>query len=276
MTLADPAEDHDRDHWVERPADWAAGACDRGIRHARNDDALALAAAAEPGTFAVLVVCDGVSTAPGSDVASLAAATAARDVLAGASDGPSPSPGDAAGWDGRFVVAAQAAVDAIVASGAPVEGATPPSCTLAAVVVDGPAVVVGWIGDSRVYWLPDTGQARRLTVDDSWAQAMIEAGVPREEAENAPNAHAITRWLGPDDSDHEPRRVSFDASASGWLLACTDGLWNYASEADELADVVRSAMNEVGADPGDVAAHLVGWANAQGGHDNITVALARL
>ena len=39
-----------RDHFTEQPAPWVAGVCDRGIRHARNEDAMAVAADAEPGT----------------------------------------------------------------------------------------------------------------------------------------------------------------------------------------------------------------------------------
>ncbi|WP_455604415.1 double zinc ribbon domain-containing protein, partial [Cellulosimicrobium funkei] len=67
----------ERDHWAERPASWVAGVCDRGVRHSRNEDAMALAAspsATAERAFAALVVCDGVSSAPDSAVASLAAA----------------------------------------------------------------------------------------------------------------------------------------------------------------------------------------------------------
>ncbi|HET8981922.1 MAG TPA: zinc ribbon domain-containing protein, partial [Pedococcus sp.] len=71
-----------RDHFTEQPAPWVAAVCDRGVRHRRNEDAVALQAGPEPGSHAVLVVCDGVSSSTDSDVASLAAARAARDVLA--------------------------------------------------------------------------------------------------------------------------------------------------------------------------------------------------
>src|SRR5665647_1278542 len=71
-----------RDHFSEQPAAWVAAVCDRGLRHTRNEDAVALAAGAEPGSHAVLVVCDGVSNSIDSDLASLAAARAARDVVA--------------------------------------------------------------------------------------------------------------------------------------------------------------------------------------------------
>ena len=50
----------ERDHYVERPASWVAACCNRGIRHHRNEDATAVAASAEPGKRAVLVVSDGV------------------------------------------------------------------------------------------------------------------------------------------------------------------------------------------------------------------------
>ena len=52
----------------------SAGVCDIGKRHARNEDAMALSATEPPGQRAVLVVCDGVSMATDSHIASLAAA----------------------------------------------------------------------------------------------------------------------------------------------------------------------------------------------------------
>ena len=51
----------ERDHFREQPAAWVAGVCDRGLRHDRNEDAMALLASAAPGEHAVLVVLDGVS-----------------------------------------------------------------------------------------------------------------------------------------------------------------------------------------------------------------------
>jgi serine/threonine protein phosphatase PrpC len=61
-----------RDHVVEQPAPRVAGVSDKGIVHPRNEDAAALAADPDTG-WAALVVCDGVTTATDSDVASLAA-----------------------------------------------------------------------------------------------------------------------------------------------------------------------------------------------------------
>ena len=59
----------------------------------------------------------------------------------------------------------------------------------------------------------------------------------------------------------------------GWLLVCSDGLWNYASDPSALRAQVDAAGTT---DPPALAQALVEWAIGQGGHDNITVALARL
>ncbi len=274
----------ERDHWAERPASWVAGVCDRGVRHSRNEDAMALAAGPSSGgdrAFAVLVVCDGVSTAPDSDVASLAAARAARDLLASAGpDGASPVTGAptvrTAAWSALVADASRAAQDAIVATvGTMADRENPPSCTFVAAVVDGPLVVTGWVGDSRAYWIPDDGEAQQLSVDDSWAQEMMSQGIPRASAESSPQAHAITRWLGPDAPDPVARTAATRPDRAGWVLVCSDGLWNYCSPAADLATLLRTTQASLGDDPQALAGALVDWANAQGGRDNITATLAR-
>ena len=287
-----------RDHWVEEPAPWVAAVCDRGVRHARNEDAIAVAARAEPGSFAALVVCDGVSSAPDSDRASLGAARAARDLLARA-DG-------AAGAEAALLAAGAAAHKAAaeVASRVADQGATqaadqgggPPSTTFVAALLAEGRLTVGWVGDSRAYWLPDAApdgsgegsagpvqQAVQLTADDSWAAEAMALGVPRAEAESGPNAHAITRWLGADAPDPRPRTVTRVLDAPGWLLLCSDGLWNYCSGAADLARLVdRTLSGSTDPDhdpdhaPAALAAALVTWAVEQGGADNISVALARV
>ena len=264
----------ERNHFSEQPAPWVAAVCDRGVRHTRNEDAVALSAA--PDSHAVLVVCDGVSSSTDSDVASLAAARAARDVLT--RSGP-PAPGSVAvrvaASAKALVAATDAANEAVIANTTAGPG-NPASCTFVAAVVNLPELVVGWVGDSRAYWLPDDGASRLLTTDDSFAAEQIADGVPRATAESGPQAHAITRWLGVDAPDHTPRTVSIDLDGPGWVLVCSDGLWNYCSEAQELGALVAATSRSTGSDPLPLAGALVDWANAQGGQDNITVALARI
>jgi serine/threonine protein phosphatase PrpC len=272
----------ERDHFREQPASWVAAVCDRGIRHHRNEDAMALSALAEPGSRAVLVVCDGVSSSMDSDIASLAAARAARDVLTGYQPSSPSVAGRIKAWTDRLGEATAAAnAKAVEVHQDPTNRPgeyqnSPPSCTFVTAVVDGPIVVVGWVGDSRAYWLPDDGQAEMLSVDDSWASEAIAAGMPREKAETAPQAHSITRWLGVDSPDFSPRCAATNPAGPGWLLVCSDGLWNYCSPAPEMGTLVATTASDHDGDPMRTASALVDWANAQGGMDNITVALARL
>ncbi len=275
-TRCGASADSVRDHFTEQPAAWVAAVCDRGVRHTRNEDAVALHAASEPGSHAVLVVCDGVSSSTDSHVASLAAARAARDVLAVSQpQGMGTAATRVAASARALVAAADAANEAVIAHTSSGPG-NPASCTFVAAVVHGPLLVVGWVGDSRAYWLPDTGDARLLTTDDSSAAEEIARGVPRAVAESGPGAHAITRWLGIDAPDHTPRTVSLDLDVPGWVLVCSDGLWNYCSEPASLAALASSTGRTSGPEPLRLAGALVEWANAQGGQDNITVALARV
>jgi serine/threonine protein phosphatase PrpC len=267
----------ERDHFSDQPAPHVAAVCDRGRVHPRNEDAVALGAA-EGRT--VLVVCDGVTTATDSDVAALAAARAARDALVGGPPAPPPSASPAARndhWTARLIEATGAAQAAAAASASDVAASeSPPSCTFVASVVEDATITTGWVGDSRAYWFGDDGTATQLSVDDSWASEQIAHGMDRAAAEADPRAHTITRWLGADSTDTVPSCASITASGPGWLLVCTDGLWNYSSEPVELGALVARCAADVGGDPLGLAGRLVDWANARGGHDNVTAALARV
>ena len=275
-----------RDHYTEQPQPWVAGVCDIGKRHRRNEDAMALAADGAPLSFATLVVCDGVSNSTDSHIASLAATRAARDVLV-------EPLAHGVGTRAAVVAAAERRLNEAVAAADQAVGETthaageaaldnPPSCTfVAALVVDGTAVV-GSVGDSRAYWLPDRPEspARQLTADDSFAAEQMSDGMPRKEAESSAGAHAITRWLGIDaPGDLRPHTESLDLSEDGWLLVCSDGLWNYCSEARDLQRLVHETVGRLDATVGrplSLAQALTDYANAAGGADNITVALARV
>jgi serine/threonine protein phosphatase PrpC len=260
----------ERDHFEATPAPWVAGVCDRGQRHSRNEDAMAVFA---DGSRAALVVCDGVSSSKDSDVSSLAAAKAALAVLkAPMPKGMGvPESGEAAVQQ-VFTQAAEAANTAVIAHADP-SAPNPASCTFVAAVVDGRTVWSGGVGDSRAYFLPDAGAGRVLTEDDSMAQLLMAGGSSRAEAEQDPRAHAITRWLGQDSPDIVPRVTRIDVEEPGWVLVCSDGLWNYASEAEALQSRIAGAGTS---DALALAHALVDFANAQGGHDNITAVLARV
>jgi serine/threonine protein phosphatase PrpC len=265
-----------RDHWTEQPAQWVGGVCDKGIAHAANEDAMALAATAD-GSLAILVVCDGVTSAPYSERAALAAARAACSQLTATSAPPADGVAAVVSYwtaalESASTEANGSAVGVAHTLGDPSE---PPSCTYVAAVVSGSLIMVAWCGDSRAYWLPDSGEARQLTIDHSLGTELMASGMSRAEAEADPAFHTITRWLGADSVDHSPEFASQPIDGPGWLLVCSDGLWNYASALEEIVKLVADLGARSDSNPVRLASSLVDWANAAGGHDNITAALAR-
>ena len=263
-----------RDRFEEQPSQWVGAVCDRGIRHDRNEDGMASAA---DGTWCALVVCDGVTTATDSDLASLNAARAARDTLVERQQTGSDHTNRAEHWALALSAACTAATREAVAAATHVEpGLEPPSCTFVAAIAEGDLIVAGNVGDSRAYWLPDSSAAVQLGVDDSWAAEQIAMGAGREQAEADPRAHSITRWLGADGGTPAPTVHTATAAGDGWLLVCSDGLWNYQGDHNSLGDLVRQHAAACNSEPMATASSLVAWANSCGGHDNITVGLARV
>ncbi|KOV92239.1 PP2C family serine/threonine-protein phosphatase [Streptomyces sp. NRRL B-3648] len=268
------AQPRERDH-VERESGPVAAVSDRGLRHHRNEDAFAVGHTALPdGTpVAVAIVCDGVSSATRPDDASLAASQAAGDtLLAALPRGTHPQQAMH-----EAIVAAAQAVNALAEEPATAREHAPhqnaPACTIVGAVVTPGLLVVGWVGDSRVYWVPtDRGAPpARLTEDDSWAAQMVAAGLMSEsEAYADERAHAITGWLGADAYELEPHTASFKPDRPGAVVVCTDGLWNYAETAEEMSEVVPA---DAAARPLHSARVLVGHALDGGGHDNVTVAV---
>jgi serine/threonine protein phosphatase PrpC len=138
-------------------------------------------------------------------------------------------------------------------------------------------IAVGWVGDSRAYWLgPDPADGiRKLTVDDSWAEAQVETGRMTEgEAEADPRSHAITRWIGADAPAIDARVITMTPALPGRLILCSDGLWNYASSTEDMAKLLDSQPPD--ATPIELARSLTSFALTAGGHDNITVVIIDL
>lgn len=273
----EPPPQHDRprprDH-QEQELEGVAAVSDRGLRHHRNEDAFAVSATALPdGTPAVVaVVCDGVSSAYRPDDASAAAAESANESLLEALR-RGASFEDA--MRDALLTAGRAVTD--LAAEDPGQSPTPhhnaPACTCVGTIASGKVLTVGWIGDSRVYWIPDdrSAPASRLTEDDSWAALMVSAGLASEEEAYADSrAHAITGWLGADSGELDPHTTSFEPDGPGVVVVCTDGLWNYAESVEELASAVPA---DARSHPLRCAQVLVEVALDRGGRDNVTVAV---
>lgn len=270
------AQPRERDH-MEQELGSVAAVSDRGLRHHRNEDSFAVSTTALPdGSPAVVaIVCDGVSSASRPDEASAAAAHAANEaLLESLPRGTHPQQAMH-----EAIVAAAESVNRLANDAGQAQEQDPhrhqnaPACTLVGAIMVSGLLVVGWVGDSRAYWVPEdrAGAPARLTEDDSWAAQMVAAGLMNEaEAYADERAHAITGWLGADAYELEPHTASFKPDRPGLVVVCTDGLWNYAESASEMAAAVPEDAYER---PLHGAQALVGHALDGGGHDNVTVAL---
>jgi len=250
-----------RDH-VELNLEILAGVSDRGLRHSRNEDAMALATTETPdGPVAIAVVCDGVSSSPNPEDASLTGAQAAvRMLLTSIRRGDDPDEASMAG--------VRQAHEAMAILGSPSRA---PSATYVSVIVGADAVTVCWLGDSRAYWLATESESQRLTRDDSLAEELVADGEMTEaQAMASPQAHVITRWLGADVVTLQPHIARFEPPGRGVILVCSDGLWNYRPEAASLAELT---LPEAFNDPTSAADALLKFALDAGGMDNITVVL---
>jgi serine/threonine protein phosphatase PrpC len=244
-----------------------AGVTDRGLKHARNEDRFCIHS--EGGGYA-FAVCDGVSTSRESELASSAVSEAVTESLASALKNGGIADAEAAM---RQAIAAGEAT--LVAHPARDADDNPPSTTVVAALVAEGQVTVGWVGDSRAYWIGPTG-ARQLTSDHSWMNEVVSAGeMTAEEAEKSPKAHAITRWLGADAGENSaPDTARFPVAEPGVLLLCSDGLWNYSAAPEAMGSLLHGA-NGSGGDALAAARHLIQFAIAQGGQDNITAIVLR-
>ena len=242
-----------------------------GLRHETNQDAAALGIDGS-GHHIVLVVADGVSSTEGAEECARVASHTARDYLTATMDQGLPINDDDTVT--LFERTFQKTHEAVVSGSGPIG-----ACTLAVAVATHDRIVVGNIGDTRTYWFPDDGDPVRLSIDDSMAQAQMDLGLSREEAERGMGAHAITKWIGASATDVAPRVMAYQPQQSGWLLVCSDGLWNHVPDAGDLARLMADLVSKAHTDdhghasPAGVANGLIAHANNCGGHDNITVAL---
>lgn len=240
-----------------------AGVSDRGLRHHHNQDFLALQQLND--TEHILIVCDGVSSSTTPELAAQTAANSACLALATARErGETPD----SAMKSAFITAVQDICNITQAYSINNE---PPSTTIVAAIVQAGVATIGWLGDSRAYWISDH-RCQQLTQDDSWLNEVVAAGeMTVQQARKSPKAHAITRWLGADAvEDAVPTIVNFTIPSSGYLILCTDGLWNYTLDAAHLGELVQASPAQ---DAITISHTLAEFARNSGGHDNITVAV---
>lgn len=211
----------------------------------------------------LLGVCDGMGGAAAGEVASQLAVDIIyqRMAIAGA-------PADHDGLAARLVHAIESAGLRIFSEAKldRTRRGMGTTSTIAALLDD--HLFLGQVGDSRGYILRGE-RLVQVTRDQSLVNQLIEAGqLTEEEAETFEHNNIILQALGTADS------VQVDLTyvqlrRGDTLLLCSDGLSGMVRN-DEIREVLRSLD-----DPLEACKMLTDRANQAGGHDNITVVVAK-
>ena len=245
-----------------------AGATDVGRKRDHNEDALVLLP-----EHAAAAVCDGMGGHEAGEVASGIGVETFKRFLEIAKN---PD----ATWPFRYdreldeaanllTVAAQWANQRIREAGAEEGGKKKGmGTTYVAVFLRGGSAFFGWVGDSRGY-VYRGGSLTPATSDHSLLNELIKTGrMTERDIQQFAHKNVITRALGmADETRVDITKV--DLLPGDVCLVCCDGLTGMVSDAD-IAHIIEGEPDLQAA-----ADKLIAAANAAGGVDNITVALAR-
>jgi len=218
----------------------------------------------------VLAVADGIGGALAGEVASRIAVETVQAYFSPAPFTEVPSEKEARAYLQRVVRAAHRAILDY--------GETHPQCdgmgtTLILAWVTGRTAYIAWRGDSRGYLYRPGEGIRMLTEDHSLVWDYVKAGrLTPEEADVHPMSNIILKSLGNREvRDALPDIVAVPLQPGDRLLLCSDGLNNMVATRD-----IAQLVGGNGAPLAEVTRQLIGAANANGGRDNITVALLEL
>jgi protein phosphatase len=138
------------------------------------------------------------------------------------------------------------------------------STTASVVLVIGELVIVGQVGDSRVYLARD-GVVSQLTEDHTWLNVQVKQGVLTPEQarrKHSTGKQMITRAVGLREFV-EVDILAVPVQVGDRLLLCSDGLHAYLDSSATLVDLFQLDLREA-------APAAIRHANACGGEDNIT------
>ena len=208
-----------------------------------------------------LAVCDGMGGHAMGERASHAAVERISEVLKSESNEPLTQ---------KLEVALERAHGDVYAIGGELPIDQRPGSTAVVLALAGREAFVCHVGDSRAYRV--RGQrAERLTRDHSVVEALLAAGaINAEQAEAHPDANRITRALGIAPEIEPELGPPLLVEVGDTFLLCSDGLSDLVTDAEIGEGVANAATPELACE------RLVALANARGGHDNITLSVARV
>ena len=232
----------------------AAGATDVGRRRAENEDRFHVDV--ERGVF---VVVDGVG-------GHAAGGTAADIAIASMRERLSRQTGSVADRIREGITIANNEIHRLASTRPDWRGM---ACVLTAAIVEGDRVVVGHVGDSRLYKLQGS-RIEKITPDHSPVGEREDANELTEiEAMRHPRRNEVYRDVGSEPRDVEDPDFVFlaemDLPKDAALLICSDGLTDLVP-----AETIRQIAVARAGSPESVVHDLISAANAEGGKDNVT------
>jgi len=142
--------------------------------------------------------------------------------------------------------------------------------TVTAALVLGQQVTIAHVGDSRAYSVYPDGRIEPITRDHSLVKRLEELGhLSKDEAANFPHRNVLIRALGQGES-LEADIFTIPFPQTGYLMICSDGLWNIVSEKDIFRSITEAPTLH------RACQNMIEAANAAGGPDNITVILVQM
>ncbi|MEO6739507.1 MAG: protein phosphatase 2C domain-containing protein, partial [Chthoniobacteraceae bacterium] len=137
----------------------------------------------------------------------------------------------------------------------------------------------GWmnfahIGDSRIYYLPATGEMKQLSEDDTYVGWLRRNGKLNErEARDHPRKNVLQKALGAGHQFVDPQIGAVAFEKGDTFVLCTDGVIDGLFD-NAIADTIRSPESaDVALDP---AQRLVKAALVHSGRDNTTVVVVEV
>ena len=142
------------------------------------------------------------------------------------------------------------------------------TCT-AVLLASGDKGVMGHVGDSRLYVVRN-GKAHQLSEDHTYVNELIKRGaLSKDQARNHPQGNVLSRAMGVQPQVSVDTMV-FDMDPGDTYLLCSDGLYNYFPNAQELIAPLQLPEMEKGLDA------IIDKALERGGHDNTTGVMFRI
>jgi PPM family protein phosphatase len=148
--------------------------------------------------------------------------------------------------------------------------------TISAIHFAGPQLIIGNVGDSRVYMI-NNNSIYQLTRDHSFVQEKLNLGIyTRAEAVNDPQKNVLVRSVGFEE-EVQVDVFNYRICKNDVFLICSDGLHGKVSDADILHIVQKYLPDpalSTGQDLETTVGDLIKQANENGGQDNISAIIA--